>query len=111
MKHVGTVGQSLKPGQSGTQRWLQQHGDKLVMVRYRYDSESKTRQTTVEILVEETPWIPPREKTVLVDIRWEETNLRNLVKRAGGKWLPDVRRWEITQEAAKRLGLHNRLDN
>ena len=110
MNRPGTVGQTLKPGQSGTHKWLHQHGEQLLMVRYRYDADRKIRQTTVELLVDETPWIPPREKTVLVEISWEETSLRELVKRAGGKWIPEARRWEITIETAKRLGLENRLD-
>ena len=111
MKTLGVVGQTLKAGQSGTQKWLQKYGEQLALVRYRYDADRKTRQTTIELVVEETPWVPPRAKTVLVEVRWEENNLRSLIKRAGGKWLPEVRRWEITHETAKRLGLQNRLDN
>ncbi len=111
MIRLGTVGQTLKPGQSGTLRWLEQYGKELILVRYRYDSNRKIRQTTVELLVEENPWIPPREKTVLVEVRWDETTLRTLVKNSGGVWIPEIKRWEITQETAKRLGLQNRLDN
>ena len=110
MNELGTVGQTLKPGQKGTVKWMKKFGDKLALVRYRYLPHSKKRQTTVEILVEETTWIPPREQTVLVDVRWEEINLRNLIKRSGGTWIPELKRWEISKDLAKRLGLQNRLD-
>jgi hypothetical protein len=34
------------------------YGDKLVCVRYRYDTESGRRFKTIEIIVEEKEWAP-----------------------------------------------------
>ncbi|MDX1680105.1 MAG: hypothetical protein R3242_05165 [Akkermansiaceae bacterium] len=110
MNELGTVGQTMKPGQKGTVKWKKRFGEKLALVRYRYLPNSKKRQTTVELLVEETTWIPPREQTVLVDIKWEEIDLRNQIKHAGGRWIPELKRWEISKDLAKRHGLQNRLD-
>ena len=52
----------LKPGQRGTKHLLKQYGDRLFCVRYRYDEETKKRYTTVELIVEEEQWEPPRFK-------------------------------------------------
>lgn len=49
----------LKPGQKGTKQLLEQYGDRLVCVRYRYDAERKKRFKTVELLVAERDWEPP----------------------------------------------------
>ena len=50
----------LKPGQKGTKQLLAQYGDRLICVRYRYDAQRKKRLKTVEILVAERDWEPPR---------------------------------------------------
>ena len=44
---------TLKPGLNGTKKYLQQYGDQLVCVRYRYDKSKKKRQTTLELIVDE----------------------------------------------------------
>ena len=50
----------LHPGQRGTKQWLSIYGDRLVCARYRYDAQQQKRYTTVEIIVAEGPWTPPR---------------------------------------------------
>lgn len=49
----------LKPGQKGTRRLLEQYGDKLLCVRYRYDELRQVKIKTVEIIVYERPCRPP----------------------------------------------------
>jgi hypothetical protein len=49
-----------RPGQHGTLAYVEQYGDRLVCVRYRYDAAARRRYKTVEIIVEEAPWSPPR---------------------------------------------------
>src|SRR5665647_1811719 len=48
----------LKPGQKGTRRLVEQFGDKLLCVRYRYDEIRQVRMKTVEIIVDERPINP-----------------------------------------------------
>lgn len=48
----------LKPGQKGTKRLVEQFGDKLICVRYRFDEKRQVRLKTVEIIVDERPCIP-----------------------------------------------------
>ena len=50
----------LEPGQKGTKQLLAQYGDRLICVRYRYDPKRKKRLKTVELLVAERDWEPPR---------------------------------------------------
>ena len=62
----------LKPGSKGTKKLLQQYGDALVCVRYRYDAVSQKRIKTAEIIIEEKSWTPPPPKfsaTELVPVR------------------------------------------
>lgn len=53
---------TLIPGRNGTKKLLRQYGDRLLRVRYRYDSTTGRRQKTVELLVEDVPWIPARRR-------------------------------------------------
>jgi hypothetical protein len=51
---------SLAPGQYGTRKLLARYGERLVCVRYRYDSARKVRHKTVELIVETIAWAPCR---------------------------------------------------
>lgn len=53
---------NLKPGQKGTKRLVEQYGDALVCVRYRYDEKTQKQYKTVEIIVSESDWTPPPAK-------------------------------------------------
>ena len=90
----------LKPGQKGTKRLVDQYGDDLVSVRYRYDEESHTRLKTVEIIVERKQWTPPpplfaTDDVVPVRIAFSETANKQLARAADGRWDPEVRLWFI----------------
>lgn len=58
----------LKPGQKGTKKLLEQYGDSLVCVRYRYDVEKRKQVKTVELIVSEADWTPPPPKY----LEWKE---------------------------------------
>jgi hypothetical protein len=78
---------TIKPGLNGTKKYLQQYGDQLVCVRYRYDKQRNRRQTTVELIVDEQDWkkgynIKP-DQVVSIKIGFGETDLREKVKAAG----------------------------
>ena len=62
----------LKPDQKGAKQLLAQYGDRLVCVRYCYDAQQKRRFKTVELIVAEREWDPPRQRRVLRLTRlWE----------------------------------------
>lgn len=48
----------LKPRQKGTKKLLNQYGDRLICVRYRYDEKSRKRYKTAEIIIDEKEWKP-----------------------------------------------------
>ncbi|MCW8956955.1 MAG: hypothetical protein OQL09_08735, partial [Gammaproteobacteria bacterium] len=54
------IKKTLHPGDMGTKRLLAQYGDQLVCVRYRIDKLSQKRFTTVELIVDEKPFIAHR---------------------------------------------------
>ncbi len=103
------VHQTLRPGQRGTQRFLDRYAERLVCVRYRYDAQAQRRVTTVELVVDEDVW-RPRPKTVVgVRVVWGEAELARGVKRAGGRWDPERKVWRLPYRAVKRLGLRERM--
>ena len=89
----------LKPGQKGTKRLLEQYGDKLLCVRYRYDEKRQVRIKTVELIVSETPCTPPlrnREHDIVnIMVPYANTALRDRLKTAGGRWNPDEKYWQV----------------
>jgi hypothetical protein len=89
----------LKPGQKGTRRLLEQYGNALLCVRYRYDEKRQVRLKTVEIIVEERPCKPPTRyrdtDLVAIMVPYTETALRETLKGAGGRWNPEEKLWRV----------------
>ena len=104
---------TLKPGQRGTKQLVEEYGDRLVCVRYRYDSAQHKRYKIVELIVDEAEWLdqtaPVDALMVGVLVAREETELRAQVKAEGGRWNPERQVWELRYDRAKRLGLEGRL--
>ena len=102
----------LKPGQRGTKHLLKQYGDRLLCVRYRYDEKTRKRYTTVELVVAEEPWQPHRFKPddiVLVKIAFDELDLRQKIKDAGGRWSKSTKTWKLPYKTARKFGLKKRI--
>jgi len=104
---------TLRPGKRGTRKWLNKYGDRLVCIRYRYDTNARRRFTTVELVVDESPWDgrPKASRNRLVDIkvRYDETELRERVKGMGGTWDPQRRVWTVGFAKVQALGLEDRI--
>ena len=107
---------SLAPGQNGTKKLVAEYGDRLVRVRYRYDAERSLRLKTVELIVETVAWKPRgrarrRDPSDLVGvaIAYQDTNLRERIKAAGGIWRPRQRVWEIDWKTVRELGIEDRV--
>ncbi len=104
---------TLPPGANGTKTLLRQYGDQLVCVRYRYDKRKHKRYKTVELIVEEKDWTPgtltrPGER-VFVQVGYNETELRELLKSRGAYWNPDKKAWHVTYRQVVELGLERRM--
>jgi len=107
---------SLMPGQNGTKKLLATYGERLVCVRYRYDAKREVRHKTVELIVETTPWYPRArnarrrpEDMVAVRIAYNETELRERIKRVGGIWRPHHKLWEVDWKTVCAIGLKDRV--
>jgi hypothetical protein len=104
----------LKPGQKGTKQLLAQYGDRLVCVRYRYDTQRKKRFKTVELIIAERDWEPPASRftadtMVGVRIGFAEVDMRERVKQAGGKWNRSHKVWELRYDQVVALKLEARI--
>ncbi|MCM2315884.1 MAG: hypothetical protein NDJ92_12125 [Thermoanaerobaculia bacterium] len=104
----------LRPGAPGTKRFAEKYGDALVAVRYRYDEKSLRRYTTVELVVEESKWIPERcisdpDRQVGLRIGYEETALRARIRGVQARWDPVAKLWWMTLAQATQLNLEERI--
>lgn len=104
------ISKTLQPGEMGTKRFLNEYGNQLVCVRYRLDKQQQKRYTTIEIIVDERPYIRQKPALiVLVKIHYDETELREQARIVGAKWKPEEKAWEMEYEMAKKLGLKKRI--
>lgn len=90
----------LKPGQKGTKRLVEQYGEALICVRYRYDAKAHKQYKTAEIIVSESVWTPPPAKyqdgtLVPLKIGINEIALQNQVRAVGGRWDKEKRVWLV----------------
>jgi len=109
-----TTGKKLKPGEPGTKKLLSEYGERLLCVRYRYDTEKKRRIKTIELIIAEEPWQPssrriPANKIIHVRVKYGEVELGRQVRAAGGTWNRAKRVWELPYGEVLRLGLTERI--
>ncbi len=128
---------TLKPGQQGTKELLPCFGPSLLCVRYRYDEDRREHVKTVELVVQRrsregeagSPGSRPSDarrslqtgsvsasgaggaqpRRVALRIGWQERDLQQRVKSAGGWWDPDRRVWLLRRDVAERLDLLARV--
>jgi len=111
----------MRPGVPGTKRLLAKYGDQLVCVRYRHDKQNQRRVTTIELIVDEGFYLPERNtsrfldfknnnRNVYIRIDYNESELRRIVKCAGGKWEPNNKRWILRYREAEKLKLCERIE-
>lgn len=114
------VTRTLKPGDPGTKGFLRQYGQQLVAVRYRKDRAQMKRYTTIEIIVDEAPLLNNGRTTgptltrgdylCPIHIDYHETELRDQVKAAGGRWQRKDKVWILRESLVIELGLYRRID-
>ena len=111
----------MRPGVPGTKRLYAKYGEQLVCVRYRHDKLNHRRVTTIELIVDEGFYLPERNTSRLMDFKngnrnvyiridYNESELRRIVKSAGGKWEPNNKRWILRYREAEKLKLCERIE-
>ena len=114
MKNNKNTGRKLAAGQPGTKKMVDEYGDNLVCVRYKYDSKKKVKYKTVELIVDRGFWDPgiltaKRNRKVDIKITFDEFELRKKIKEAGGIWNKERKVWELSFKSTKELGLRDRM--
>ena len=110
---------TFKPGDDGTKRYTDKYGQTLCAVRYRR-SPCRTRvYTTVEIIVSEREAYRKNDNAFIkrsVDKKWvalrigfEEVELRNEVRRIGGRWSKSAQAWVANRRLAESANLGSRI--
>ena len=109
---------TLRPGQKGTKKLLARFGERLLYVRYRYDSHRHKRFTTVELIVDEADWAVPdlrapataaEHPPVGIKVEMWESGVQRKVKAAGGTWDKIHRVWLLPLSRVRELGLEERI--
>jgi len=100
----------LYPGQPGTKKLVERYGENLLCVRYGYDPDGKRKLKTVELIIAETPWQPvadeiPPTQIMRLWIPYDEVELQDGVKAAGGKWNAQEQAWKLAYGEILELGL------
>lgn len=104
-----SVVKTIAPGQPGTLRWKQRHGESLVCVRYRESADGSKRYTTIELVVEERIARRPEHlQSVAVKIRFDDAATRQKISAAGGVWNAEHKVWILPRTKAKALNLRYR---
>lgn len=95
----------LPPSAPGAKRLAARYGAALLCVRYREDSQTGQRLTTVELIVDQRP------QPALANIRiaYGETELRRQVKAAGGIWDAERKLWRLPKSSVRKLKLDKRI--
>ncbi|WP_372750618.1 hypothetical protein [Litorivivens sp.] len=110
------VVKTIRPGQHGSHRFLEEWGNKLVAVRYRKDQNRMF--TTIELIVDERPvsstslkilQLTGRNRAVALRINFDEVELRHRVKSAGARWSPELKLWLLPYNDAVKMGLRDRI--
>jgi len=83
-------------------------------VRYPSDAQRKQRFKTVELLVAERDWEPPRprfahDQIVALRVAFADVAVRARLKQAGGTWNPERRLWQLRYDRVGALGLNSRI--
>lgn len=105
---------TMYPGQKGTKKELEIHGDKLVCVRYRYDTEKNQNIKTVELVSDIKPVkriknSTPYNKYVYIKVGFFEQHIQRIVKSVGAKWIPEKQLWQMKYGDVFNLGYESRI--
>jgi hypothetical protein len=102
---------TLRPGQRGTKALMDEYGERLIYVRYRYDAKARQRHKTVEIIIDSAEWTPPHapDEIVSLAIDWREGVTIAQIRLVGGRRGTAPDQWLLRYDLAVALGLADRI--
>lgn len=110
---------TMRPGVPGTKRLQRKYKDKLITVRYRKKLGENKLYTTVELIVDERDYEPgvnyrlanaqKHNALVPIKIAFDEVELRERVKQAGGKWHMEDKVWLMPLSRVNEMRLSDRI--
>ena len=79
----------------------------MLCVRYRYDAVQRKRFKTVELIIEESRWLPPMRPEQMVAIRIDNQDqaLKRRILAVRGIWNGNVKVWTLPYRQVLELGL------
>jgi hypothetical protein len=98
----------------GTKKLIEKYGADLVCVRYKYDTESRIKIKTVELILDRQIWekennkIPPN-KLVSIQVVYGEAQIGRLVRAAGGQCDRNKKVWQLPYREVVALGFESRI--
>ena len=106
------MSKKLKPGQPGTKRLVGEYGERLLCVCYRYDAVQRKRFKTVELIIEESQWLPPMrpEQMVVIRIDNQDQALKRRILAVRGIWNGSVKVWALPYGKVLELGLEDKIE-
>ena len=102
---------TLRPGARGTIQRVRKYGEKVMFVRYRYIAPIQTRYKTVELIIDERPWIPQNTPVEFLSlyIEEEEEDVKHCILTHGGRWDEDRQLWLLPTYKVHMLGMEHRV--
>ena len=101
------VAKKMKPTERGALKLARLHGNELLCVRYRENSDGTERLTTIELIVDRTIVQKRDDPIVAFKIKQDETELRRLAQAKGATYDPVNFMWKLQRSEVLRMGLRN----
>ncbi len=103
------VSKTIKPHQRGAIKLARAHGENLLCVRYRENTEGTERLTTVELVIDRVVIQKREDPIVLFKIRPEEHQLRRLAQSKGATYHGKNGMWRLKRSEVIRMGMKARI--
>ena len=82
-----------------------------MFVRYRYMTAIQTRYKTIELIIDEKPWIPQNTPIEFLSlyIEEDEDDVRECIQMHGGRWDAGRKLWLLPTYKVHMLGMEHRV--
>ena len=103
------VAKKIKPNQRGAIKLTRVHGNELLCVRYRENSDGTERLTTIELVVERAMIQKRSDPVVSLKLAHDEIDLRRKLISRGATYNAKTGLWRLGHSQVLLLGLGSRI--